>query len=88
MREQPDNGNVSCGKVLLGGGGEVTNSDTTRPDRVQLNSSQPASTTSWAVTAKLGGSFVMTVTAVAVCTCEASTYKICGSFEQATGGVR
>ncbi|HET7758729.1 MAG TPA: hypothetical protein VFK62_02320 [Gaiellaceae bacterium] len=60
-----------AGKVLLGGGGSVSNSDTAHPDRVQLNSSQPASATSWAATgvaaANLGGSFVMTVTAVAVC---------------------
>ena len=49
----------------------MSNSDTAHPDRVQLNSSQPASATSWAAigvaAANLGGSFVMTVTAVAVC---------------------
>jgi hypothetical protein len=60
------------GKILLGGGGGAASSDSTHPERAVLKSSQPASATSWAATgvatANLGGTFVMTVTAVAVCT--------------------
>jgi hypothetical protein len=50
----------------------VSSSDATHPERVVLTSSRPASANSWAATgvatASLGGTFVMTVTAVAVCT--------------------
>jgi hypothetical protein len=59
------------GTVLLGGGANVTNSDTEHPARVQLVQSQPSANT-WiatgAVDVGLGTSNSMTVTAYAICT--------------------
>jgi hypothetical protein len=66
---------VSCpaGKVLLGGGGQAVNSDSTHPERVLLRANRPTSTNDgWTATAvattNLGSGFVMTVTAYAICT--------------------
>jgi hypothetical protein len=65
---------ASCpaGTVLLGGGANVTNSDSDHPARVQLVQSQPVGGNSWqatgAVDVGLGMSNSMTVTAFAVCT--------------------
>ena len=67
-----------AGKTLLGGGGSVTNSDTTgdNPARVQMSASRPASgnsTTAWEVTL-VEASVAPNVNA----TLTANAYAICG----------
>jgi len=62
----------AAGKVLLGGGAYVTNSDTAELEKVGLQSSYPSSTTTWTATAvvtgaKLGGGDTISVTAYALC---------------------
>ena len=60
------------GKVLLGGGAQVTTTAAAK-ERAQLVSSYASAATSWTATgvvaiAALGAGFTMTVTAQAVCT--------------------
>jgi hypothetical protein len=61
------------GTILISGGANVTNSDTTpHPARVQLVESRPLNSTTWQATGVvgtgLGSSNAMTVTVYAYCT--------------------